>query len=361
MSLLAVTYTFSPGGVIRASEHNQNMQDIITWGNGNIDNTNLGVFSGTVTWNVTTNVKSISSINTGTAGSASFQQNGTLSTGLSALSVSSNAAQSLGAALVSLTASSASNNIPSLLITDAGAGGRGVIEVVSTTKASLPYPKMTTSQRNAMTAPAEGMGIYNSTNKRYEMYDGTNWVDMAGKTGTSAEWSGATIPPDALLEDGTAYSTTTYAALFAKIGTTWNTFDGQSAPGAGLFRVPKSSGRAVVASGTGSGLTARTLADSGGEETHVLSNGELAAHFHWSGAVLSDDSSLEMGIRRTSNSGFYQNRHLTNVNVRVGQGSGNQTFNNGEEAGTDTATANGTNDAHNNMQPFIVKKKIIYI
>lgn len=43
---------------------------------------------------------------------------------------------------------------------------------------------------------------------------------------------------------------------------------------------PDLRGRFVLASGTGSGLTARTIGQSGGEETHVLTIGEMPSHSH---------------------------------------------------------------------------------
>ena len=44
--------------------------------------------------------------------------------------------------------------------------------------------------------------------------------------------------------------------------------------------LPRQLGRALIIAGTGSGLTARVLGDFGGEEAHVLTLAELAAHSH---------------------------------------------------------------------------------
>jgi hypothetical protein len=48
------------------------------------------------------------------------------------------------------------------------------LDVKSTTKGFLP-PRMTSVQRNAITSPANGLTIYNTTTKSYEVYNGTNW------------------------------------------------------------------------------------------------------------------------------------------------------------------------------------------
>lgn len=46
------------------------------------------------------------------------------------------------------------------------------------------------------------------------------------------------------------------------------------------FVTPDARGRSVIGTGTGSGLTARTLGATGGEEAHTLTAAELAAHNH---------------------------------------------------------------------------------
>jgi hypothetical protein len=48
--------------------------------------------------------------------------------------------------------------------------------------------------------------------------------------------------------------------------------------------IPQTVGRALAIAGSGSGLTARTLADTVGEETHVQTEAELAAHVHSNGS-----------------------------------------------------------------------------
>jgi len=49
-----------------------------------------------------------------------------------------------------------------------------ILEILSTTQGFLP-PRMTTTQRSAITSPATGLLVYNTTTKSLEMYDGTAW------------------------------------------------------------------------------------------------------------------------------------------------------------------------------------------
>lgn len=60
-------------------------------------------------------------------------------------------------------------------------------------------------------------------------------------------------------------------------GTTGNPF---WRPCDGTNGMPDLRGRFLVGTGAGAGLTARTLAETGGEEKHVLTAAELAAHTH---------------------------------------------------------------------------------
>jgi len=54
------------------------------------------------------------------------------------------------------------------------------LDVNSTSQGFLP-PRLTTTQRDAITGPVEGLTIWNKTNKQLEVYDGSYWVNMIGK------------------------------------------------------------------------------------------------------------------------------------------------------------------------------------
>ena len=63
-----------------------------------------------------------------------------------------------------------------------GVGGSinasAVFEANSTTKGAL-LPRMTTTERNAISSPATGLEIYNTTTNRKEVYNGTFWQGIA--------------------------------------------------------------------------------------------------------------------------------------------------------------------------------------
>ena len=80
-----------------------------------------------------------------------------------------------------------------------------MLEVQSTTKASIAAPKMTTTQRDAIGSPVEGLGIWNITTNLPEWYDGSSWE--SANLGTITEhWSRD-------VTNGTVYPTVTTDAI----------------------------------------------------------------------------------------------------------------------------------------------------
>lgn len=75
--------------------------------------------------------------------------------------------------------------------------------------------------------------------------------------------------------DGTAISRTTYADLFAIIGTNFGAGNGTT-----TFNLPDARGRVLGTTGSGSGLTPRSLGANVGEESHTLTVGEMPVHSH---------------------------------------------------------------------------------
>lgn len=162
------------------------------------------------------------------------------------------------------------------------------------------------------------------------------------QAGMIVMWPTTSAPAGFIFCDGSSLLRAgTYAALFAVIGTTFGAADGSH------FNVPDFRGRVPVGVGTGTGggasgngapaggsaLTARALADWVGEETHVLSVGELAAHTH-----------TEPGLGNA-------------------QGTANTAFawGNAGNAGTITSSSTGSGTAHNNLQPMLAIEFIIHI
>lgn len=94
-------------------------------------------------------------------------------------------------------------------------------------------------------------------------------------SGSILMWGGSSAPTGWLLLDGTLRSRSTYAALFSLLGTTYGVGDGST-----TFGLPDMRGRAPLGVGTGASLTARTLASTGGTESHVLTTAQMPAHAH---------------------------------------------------------------------------------
>jgi microcystin-dependent protein len=92
--------------------------------------------------------------------------------------------------------------------------------------------------------------------------------------GALMPYAGATAPDGWLLCNGQTPSRTTYANLFAVIGTTYGAGNGST------FGLPDPMGRAIIGVGSGSGLTARALAAKSGAETVVIASGNLPTHEH---------------------------------------------------------------------------------
>lgn len=89
-------------------------------------------------------------------------------------------------------------------------------------------------------------------------------------------WAGSSAPAGYLLCQGGVVSQTTYANLYAEIGTLYNT----GGEGAGNFRLPNFSGRSPIGVGSGAGLTTRALAAIYGAEINTLNAGQLPSHVH---------------------------------------------------------------------------------
>ena len=88
-------------------------------------------------------------------------------------------------------------------------------------------------------------------------------------------FAGSTAPNGWLICDGSTVSRKTYSDLFKIIGVTYGAGNSND-----TFTLPDMRGRTPIGVGTGSGLTARTLAATTGAETATLAETNLASHTH---------------------------------------------------------------------------------
>jgi len=125
------------------------------------------------------------------------------------------------------------------------------------------------------------MANYEGT--RYD-YSGANLTGIEGiPTATIVPWSSASVPSGFLECDGSAVSRTTYASLFAIVGTTYGSGDGSS-----TFNVPDLSNNVTVGKSNNKALASTGGADTvtnsgnigGSTANATLSTPQLASHNH---------------------------------------------------------------------------------
>jgi len=91
--------------------------------------------------------------------------------------------------------------------------------------------------------------------------------------GAIIPYATSTLPTGTLACDGSTYNKSSYPALY-------DSLDSAYIVDATSFRVPDLRGRSIIGTGQGSGLSNRAIDASGGEETHILTVGEMPSHAH---------------------------------------------------------------------------------
>lgn len=161
--------------------------------------------------------------------------------------------------------------------------------------------------------------------------------------GSIIQWGGATAPSNWLLCDGSNVSRSTYASLFAAIGTSFGVGDGTT-----TFTLPDLRGRVPVGKNGG---TFGTLGTTGGAETHTLTKAQLPA--------VTGDVRLhggENGSNIWQPAGVFSTSDIRSNEYRTSSG-----INNGASSvGPLLRFNNGGQDLpHNNLQPYQVVNYII--
>ena len=186
------------------------------------------------------------------------------------------------------------------------------------------------------------MANYEAT--KYD-FDGANLQDIEGiPTATIIPWSDSTAPSGYLECNGAAVSRSTYAALFAIVGTTYGSGDGSTTSNVPDLQdnvAVSKSGTKNLGSTGGANTVTTTGNVAGSTANHSLSTGELASHSHPAG--LRSKSPLQQ-----QNPGpFYPMATSTNSG-NTGSGSGH----------SHNMSANFTGDATSVVQPYLT---IMYI
>ena len=146
-------------------------------------------------------------------------------------------------------------------------------------------------------------------------------------TGTIVMYGGSSAPSGWVLCDGSSYNRTnqTYNNLFSVLQYSYGGSGNQ-------FNVPDLRGRVGIGSGQGTGLTSRTLGQTGGSESHTLSVAEMPNHQHYTQIGIAAEGYALSGAN-----------NIYSVGVPTGQ----------------VTTAVGGGLAHNNVQPFVAVNYII--
>jgi len=184
-------------------------------------------------------------------------------------------------------------------------------------------------------------------------------------TGSIKMFAGSTAPYGHLLCNGSAISRTTYARLYAVIGTTYGVGDGST-----TFNIPNLSGKVPVGSDSSDG-DFNELGETGGEKTHTLTSSEsgLVGHNHTQNSHDHSMSSHYHGVRYkgftglSAGSGWYLLRRRASADSYTGEDSdaaGSKTSNsNGLTATNNAVPSANASSSHNNVQPYIVLNYII--
>jgi microcystin-dependent protein len=106
-------------------------------------------------------------------------------------------------------------------------------------------------------------------------------------------FGGNFAPRNWMLCQGQLLAISQYNALFSLIGTTYG------GDGTTNFALPNLQSRVTVGQGTGAGLTARTIGQTGGQETVMLTTQQIPSHMH----ALNATTTTAVSGGQTPNSG----------------------------------------------------------
>jgi microcystin-dependent protein len=176
-------------------------------------------------------------------------------------------------------------------------------------------------------------------------------------------YGGSVAPAGYLIGDGSAVSRTGQAALFAAIGANYGNGDGVN-----TFNIPDCRARFIAGGDGGNatgrltnsvtgGISAATLGNTGGEQAHTLSQGEMPSHSHSASTPSVNDPghSHTIGAAQTGVGGGAGGLFALSGGTNIGtNGSGT-----GITLGSITVTNTGGGGAHNDIPPAIIANCIV--
>ena len=182
-------------------------------------------------------------------------------------------------------------------------------------------------------------------------------VFQANDVGDIKASAAINIPAGWLECNGAAVSRADYAALFRAIGTAYGVGDNAT-----TFNLPDFRGRTIIGSGDGGrALTNRSRGQTGGAETHALTEAELPAHDHNSGTLAANRAGEHTHGMVTGGVGQLGDPPRLSVVGRGRPENAQQTLSagaHGHNISGATAEAGG-GGAHENMPPYGVARILI--
>lgn len=188
--------------------------------------------------------------------------------------------------------------------------------------------------------------------------------------------------------DGSIYAIADHPIAASHIGSQWRTFGGISDPGAGNFRVPDLRGLVAAgldqmpggSAGRANRMTraeAITLAKMTGEERHKLVIAEHARHSHGGsvsvgGSISVDPAGAHSHVSSPSGGGWAVTNQTRNIRVdgssayniitgAEGTNTAGQHGHTGSFSGSGAIAAEGSDTAHENVQPTVMVPYIVLL
>ncbi len=147
------------------------------------------------------------------------------------------------------------NNSEKVRITTAGNVGFGTASPnssalidMTTTNKGFAMPRLTTSQRLAISSPIDGLQVYDTDLKGFYYYNGTNWNCVTTPAGTVDYFANTTAPVGYLECNGQAVNRTQYPELYSAIGVLYGPGNGTT-----TFNLPDLRGEFIRGADNGKG------------------------------------------------------------------------------------------------------------
>ncbi len=191
------------------------------------------------------------------------------------------------------------------------------VDASPTNNKGFLMPRLTTTQRLAITSPADGLQVYDINLKDYYYFNTTTnkWDCLSTRAGTVSHFANSTAPIGYVSCDGASYSITQYPELFNAIGYLYG--------GAGAtFNVPDLRGEFVRGLDAGRGIDAGRSIGSFQKATTITTDNGIAPAVQ--GLGVGAENSLDANVdpitinwNSASNTGIYNDsQYLGKVRPR---------------------------------------------